>query len=216
MRVVLKEDVLIVVPDGDDESAALDAFAERRGERVFRLGHSGKGIQFFDIGPEDAVRNRPINITSRTPAPLNLIANFAHATFDLDGRSYASVEGFWQSLKVADPKARARIAALHGSSAKRATAGIEPQERFEYDGTLIHTGTWDHWQLMRRACAAKFEQNEAPRLALLSTGDRPLMHRVKRDSHTIPGVVMADIWMRIRARLRDRAIAPEAEERPEA
>ncbi len=57
--------------------------------------------------------------------------------------------------------------------------------------------------LMRRACAAKFSQNESAREALLSTGDRPLTHKIKRDSQTIPGVIMADIWMRIRTRLRE-------------
>ena len=42
----------------------------------------------------------------------------------------------------------------------------------------------------------------AAREALLSTGTRPLMHRMRRDSKTIPGVIMADIWMRLRERLR--------------
>ncbi len=65
MRVVLKDGLLIVVPEDDDESAVLNAFGERHGERLFRLAHSGKGAQFFDVGPEDIVRNRPINITSQ-------------------------------------------------------------------------------------------------------------------------------------------------------
>jgi hypothetical protein len=64
---------------------------------------------------------------------------------------------------------------------------------------------------MRAACHAKFTQNDRARRALLSTGDRPLTHRMKRDSETIPGVVMADVWMRIRARLRG---AREAKESP--
>jgi len=221
MRVVLKDGLLIVVPDDDDESAALDAFGERHGERLFRLAHSGKGVQLFDVGPEDIVRNRAINITSRAPAPLNLIANFARAPFELDGRFYASVEGFWQSLKFADPGERARVGALYGSEAKRASAGVEAPESFDYDGVVIRTGTWDHWMLMRRACSAKFSQNETARLALLSTGDRPLTHKVKRDSHTIPGVIMADIWMRVRAQLRDGSVLkaepdPHPEEQPEA
>ena len=40
---------------------------------------------------------------------------------------------------------------------------------------------------------AKFEQSEAAQTALLSTGMRPLVHQMRRDSRTIPGVVMADI-----------------------
>jgi predicted NAD-dependent protein-ADP-ribosyltransferase YbiA (DUF1768 family) len=54
---------------------------------------------------------------------------------------------------------------------------------------------------MKQACRAKFTQNAEARAALLSTGERPLTHRVRRDSATIPGVIMADIWTRIRATL---------------
>ncbi len=58
-----------------------------------------------------------------------------------------------------------------------------------------------HWQLMRRASFAKFEQNEAPREALLATRGRPLTHKVRRDSRSIPGVIMASIWMEVRKSL---------------
>jgi predicted NAD-dependent protein-ADP-ribosyltransferase YbiA (DUF1768 family) len=58
---------------------------------------------------------------------------------------------------------------------------------------------------MERACAAKFEQNGAARRALLSTGTRPLEHRMRRDSRTIPGAIMAEIWMRLRDRLAKMA-----------
>ena len=37
------------------------------------------------------------------------------------------------------------------------------------------------------------------------TGERPLSHRTRPDSRTIPGVILAEIWMRLRSRLRDRA-----------
>ena len=58
---------------------------------------------------------------------------------------------------------------------------------------------------MRRACEAKFAQHEGARTALLNTGERWLTHRTRKDSRTIPGAIMADIWMRIRARLHDEA-----------
>jgi hypothetical protein len=65
------------------------------------------------------------------------------------------------------------------------------------------------WRMQARdmaaACRAKFEQNEAARRALLATGTRPLEHRVKPDSRTIPGAIMAQIWMRIRDDLQQRA-----------
>jgi predicted NAD-dependent protein-ADP-ribosyltransferase YbiA (DUF1768 family) len=64
---------------------------------------------------------------------------------------------------------------------------------------------------MERACRAKFEQNAEARAALLATGDRPLTHVVRRDSTTIPGVIMAQIWMRIRKRTRSAQSRKEAE-----
>jgi hypothetical protein len=45
---------------------------------------------------------------------------------------------------------------------------------------------------------AKFQQNDLARTALVATGNRPLVHQVRRDSKTIPGVIMAEIWMKIR------------------
>lgn len=72
----------------------------------------------------------------------------------------------------------------------------------DFQGARIIPGGPDHWRLMEMACRAKFTQNADARMALLATGTRPLIHRVRRDSRMIPGVVMADIWMRIRHGLR--------------
>jgi predicted NAD-dependent protein-ADP-ribosyltransferase YbiA (DUF1768 family) len=57
---------------------------------------------------------------------------------------------------------------------------------------------------MTRACRAKFTQHAEAMAALLGTGERPLVHRMRRDSRTIPGAVMAEIWMKLRAELRAR------------
>jgi hypothetical protein len=62
---------------------------------------------------------------------------------------------------------------------------------------------------MDRACRAKFTQNWEARSALLATGGRPLVHRMRRDSRTIPGVIMADIWMRIRSSLANAPREPD-------
>jgi hypothetical protein len=71
-----------------------------------------------------------------------------------------------------------------------------------YGGNEIPVGAYEHWQLTRRACRAKFGQSADPRNALLGTGERPLIHVVKHDSRTIPGVIMASIWMALRKSLR--------------
>ena len=57
---------------------------------------------------------------------------------------------------------------------------------------------------MTAACWAKFTLHREAHQALLATGDRPLEHRTRRDSRNIPGVIMADIWMKIRRGLVKR------------
>lgn|SRR5215831_4189258 len=57
----------------------------------------------------------------------------------------------------------------------------------------IAVGTAAHWQLMENACQAKFDQNAEVRAVLLATGKRPLMHVVRCDSKTLPGVIMPRI-----------------------
>jgi hypothetical protein len=76
--------------------------------------------------------------------------------------------------------------------------GLGEVDEFVYEGATCAVGGHGHRSLMLEACRAKFNQNAEARQALLATGNRPLMHRVRRDSKTIPGVAMAEIWMRIR------------------
>ena len=73
-----------------------------------------------------------------------------------------------------------------------------PADVLLFESRAVRVGTFDHWSLMEQACRAKFEQHAAARAALLATAPRPLAHKMRRDSRTIPAVIMAEIWMRIR------------------
>lgn len=174
------------------------------GGHVFKLhAATDRGVAFSPLGPEDQARRASLNIVHAMDPRFAPISNLAHTPFVLDGAGYASVEGFWQGLKTADPKQRRVIAKLAGPEAKAAGDALGQPTEFEYGGARIAAGSPEHWALMQAACMAKFQQNEAARMALLATGERWLMHRVRRDSRTIPGAIMADIWMRIRDRLQD-------------
>jgi predicted NAD-dependent protein-ADP-ribosyltransferase YbiA (DUF1768 family) len=205
MRVLLKDGLIVLAPEGEEDAASLRALAGDAADHVFHLVPQGTdGIALHDLGPRAEACAEPINIHSGiADERLRLIGNFAATPFELDGLAYASVEGFWQSLKYPDEAERRRVAALHGLEAKQAGDAATPQDVVIYQGCAIPFGRPPHWALMERACQAKFEQNEPARLALLSTRTRPLQHRVRPDSQTIPGVIMADIWMRIRAKLRE-------------
>jgi len=204
MHVRLRKDLLVVSP-GETGPEKLAGWLRAHGGQVFRLRNVGGAAVFHAIGPEDEACRKPINISSRSPMPLRLASNFAHTPFVLDDKDYASVEGFWQGLKFPQAADRLRLASLHGDEARDAGLSAAAADAFDYAGRLIRTGTFEHWQLMERACVAKFEQNPAARDALLSTGRRPITHRVTPDSRNIPGAIMAEIWTRIREQFRKGA-----------
>ena len=205
MNVIVRFDdgKLTLLAESEAEREQLQVWSAAATDRLFALGNaSADTLAFGDAGAVADVRRLPINITfDHTPMPLQLISNLAETPFVLDGRRFTSIEGFWQGLKFADEAKRSEIAALAGHPAKSAGHKAAARDVITYAGRDIRVGTIDHWALMERACAAKFEQCEPARVALLSTGTRPLEHRVPTDSRTIPGVIMADIWMRLRSRL---------------
>jgi predicted NAD-dependent protein-ADP-ribosyltransferase YbiA (DUF1768 family) len=203
MHAQFKPGRLIVTVNQDSERTELADFKALHAGEVFVLQEdAGTGVCFAALGPRDAVCRTPINVHSGNPdSRIAIIANLAPTPLTLDGVRYACVEAFWQSLRF-PAEERPHIAALDGPAAKRASLGQPYGTHVHYRGRAIPVGTWAHWQLMRRACRAKFEQNDAARAALLATGNRPLEHRVARDSKTIPGVIMAEIWMKLRARFR--------------
>jgi predicted NAD-dependent protein-ADP-ribosyltransferase YbiA (DUF1768 family) len=207
MMVRLRDGMLVVTPEeGETPAEWLEAHAGQ----VFRLHALDDGsAQLQSLGPEAEACRVPINVTSQSPEPLRLVSNFAHTPFRLDGQGYESIEGFWQGLKFPDDAERRWLASLYGPAARDAGHLAPAADTFVYGSETVRVGTWDHWQLMEKACRAKFSQHAAAREALLSTGRRPLVHVVEPDSRNIPGVVMAAIWMRIRDRLRGAEGEPE-------
>lgn len=202
MRVILRRGAIVVVPEpGSPDAGQVWTWPGH----AFRADQRGGGLVLTDLGSADDVLAEPINVTSRHPSPgVRLISNFAETPFDLHGQRYASVEGFWQGLRTTDAGERARVAALSGGRAKTAAQALGTPARVQFAGRDVAWASPEHWDLMREACRAKFVQVEEAREALLGTGTRPLVHRMRNDSRSIPGDVMAGIWMGLRAELRVR------------
>jgi predicted NAD-dependent protein-ADP-ribosyltransferase YbiA (DUF1768 family) len=208
MRVLLKHELIVLIPESADETHELETWRVAHDTHVFCAGAmNGHALELHGLGKRVEACREPINVVSNSADPVaRMIGNFATAPFELDGQRYRSVESFWQGLKYSKDSERRRVAELEGA---RARAEGEKQgygPTVSYGGQEIVTGTWAHWQLMEKACRAKFAQNPEAADALLATGCRLLTHLVRRDSKTIPGVIMAAIWMRIRKDLR-RAVA---------
>ncbi len=204
MRVLLKERLIVLIPESAEEVDQATLWRSAHGAHVFQIRDmTGAAMELHDLGERVEACREPLNIVSTSLDPLaRLIGNFATTPFQLDGAWYQSVESFWQGLKFPAARDRRRLSGLEGPRARA------EGERQGYGATISHggreivVGTWPHWMLMAEACRAKFGQNAEARAALLATGERPLTHRVRRDSRTIPGVIMADIWMRIRKEMR--------------
>lgn len=203
MKISFRNNVIGLSAESPEEQAVCALLGAADGH-VFQLhAATDRGVAFSEIGPEDDARRAPLNIVQSIAPRFAAISNLAHTPFELGGERYASIEGFWQGLKRLDPVERRGMAKLWGSEAKERGGGVEQPVEFVYEGIMIGAGSPEHWALMRAACEAKFTQHDEARIALLATGERWLTHKVRKDSRTIPGVIMADIWMRIRAGLQD-------------
>lgn len=192
---------LALLPQGNGERDAIADWLREHGEHVFAiLPEQWNSLTLTSLGRRSDWQGlEPLNIVyDKTPEPFNLISNLAPTPFFMDGAHYASVEGFWQGLKFPDDNDRTRIGGLDRHSARKSGEKAKKVDLIVYSGHDIRVGTYDHWQLMERACRAKFLQHQPARQALIDTGTRLLTHKVARDSRTIPGVIMADVWMRLR------------------
>jgi predicted NAD-dependent protein-ADP-ribosyltransferase YbiA (DUF1768 family) len=202
MRALVKDEQVVVIPDGESEREAVEARLAGWDGHAFNGRRSGGALVLTHLGPFDDVFRTPLNVTSFHQDPaVRLISNFAPTAFELDGEAYASVEGFWQSLKATHRDDRVRIAGLSGGEARAAGQALDPPACVSFRGQYLRWGRPEHWDLMRLACRAKFTQVADARAALLATGQRPLTHRMRRDSRSIPGVIMAGIWRQLRDEL---------------
>src|SRR4051794_29782664 len=104
MKVILKEKLIVLVPETATEEGALAVCkAGMDGHVALFCSNSGAGISLHDLGTREVAFNEPINVSSRSADPaIRLIGNFAPTPFEMDGRHYQSVESFWQGLKFED------------------------------------------------------------------------------------------------------------------
>lgn len=123
------------------------------------------------------IEERPVNVGSKSANPAeSQMSNFEHSPFVLDGRSFASVEGFYVWLKWSgDPAKQAVAQTLSGSQAK-AFGRPSKATTAEYDGTTIQLGSPEHHALLKRAIQAKLEQHPDIARNFVATYPRPIIH----------------------------------------
>jgi predicted NAD-dependent protein-ADP-ribosyltransferase YbiA (DUF1768 family) len=122
----------------------------------------------------------PFNVWSRSEEEAGqLMSNFAHTPFELDGVAYASIEGFYVSLLFLDPARRLKLAGLYGLVVSR--MGKKSKIRRDklktcYTGEWFDLGSEPHLRLVKRALRAKLEAHPDIARAFVATMPRPIVH----------------------------------------
>jgi predicted NAD-dependent protein-ADP-ribosyltransferase YbiA (DUF1768 family) len=158
----------------------------------------------WEITPDAAGRGEVI-LSKRTE--LGVFSNFAATPFVLDGRRYASVEGFWQAMYFPEGSdERAAVEQLSGFAAKNAGKNAKDHHSASYGGRRFDPqGSEEdrrfHLEIVERATRAKIDQNPAARELLRRTGDLVLRPDHHQAADATPAHHYFEILMRIRAEL---------------
>lgn len=156
---------------------------------------------------------------------LGILSNFAPTPFIFHGKSYASLEGFWQMMKYPkganDPRAKAsgiewkytreQVAQMVSFEAKRAgDLGEANMKQMGIDWVSFEGKHFpyksaergEHYQLIVAAMREKAKQNPEVKKILLSTGDLILKPDHHQEMNAPAEWRYFEVWMEIRSELR--------------
>lgn len=186
-----------------------------------------EGAPAWEILPQDA---GPGEVILSKRNELGILSNFAPTPFTMDKVNYASVEGFWQSLKYPESENDERLKDPHVVW-KFTRAQVQNMTAFEAKdaGNLANANmkqlgiTWvtyqgkkinylenskgAFYQLVFRAMGLKLEQNAEVKNILLMTGDLVLKPDHKQSGTEAPAWKYFDIWMEYRDKLQESKIS---------
>lgn len=175
----------------------------------------------WEILPQDA---KPGEVILSKRTELGIFSNFGSTPFVLEGKTFASVEGLWQSLKYPDPEiqddprsqiaewpfTRKEVEAMVGSRAKNAgnlankiyakyaLKEVSWGEQF-FDYVDHSTGSAFHYELIKSALLAKLDQNLELWDLLLKTECLTLKPDHKMGENDPPSYRYFEIYMRLRS-----------------
>lgn len=175
----------------------------------------------WEILPQDA---KPGEVILSKRTELGIFSNFGATPFVLEGKTFASVEGLWQSLKYPDPEiqndprsqitewpfTRKEVEAMVGSEAKSAghfankiyakyaLKNVSWGEHF-FDYVDHGPGSAFHYDLIKSALRAKLDQNPGLWDLLLKTECLILKPDHKMGENDPSSYRYFEIFMRLRS-----------------
>jgi predicted NAD-dependent protein-ADP-ribosyltransferase YbiA (DUF1768 family) len=176
----------------------------------------------WEILPQEA---KPGEVVLSKRNELGILSNFAATPFELDGKRYASVEGFWQMMlypenryderstaeRVGWYRTRDQVAQLTGFEAKAAgTLAEENMKKLGIDWVTYNGKRFpyrsakpgEHYKFIVAAMRAKLEQNPEVKRVLLATGDLILRPDHHGEENPPPEWKYYEIWMQLRNEIR--------------
>jgi hypothetical protein len=123
-----------------------------------------------------------LDIRAKAPFPGGALSNFAPNAFALDSVACASMEGFLQSLKIADPAEQRHVCTLVGPEAQSVGQRYAwgTTRTLWWRGEPIDRLSDAYQTLLDRAYQALFEQSKNFRDALEASGSARLTHTLGR------------------------------------
>jgi hypothetical protein len=119
---------------------------------------------------------KPLNIWSRSDEEIGqLMSNFSHTPFVLDGVEFASIEAFYVWLLLPEGSKKDKVCSRWAMWAKREFPTLKP-EQIVYRGESMLLGGDAHLHLIKRALRAKLEAHPTIARAFVATRPRPLIH----------------------------------------
>ena len=102
MLVLLKDDVIVLIPESPAETREPEGWSATHEAHVFCVGSLNRyALELHGLGERNEACREPINVVSNSPDSLvRMISNFATTPFELDGQRYQSVESFGQGSQV--------------------------------------------------------------------------------------------------------------------
>jgi predicted NAD-dependent protein-ADP-ribosyltransferase YbiA (DUF1768 family) len=153
-----------------------------------------------------------LDIKAKAPYPTGALSNFAPHAFKFDGIFCASMEGFLQSLKIADMAEQERVCGLGGPAAQSVGR--------KYDWTVTGTLWWrglshdrlsqGYQELLDRAYQALFDQSNKFRDALVASGEARLTHSLGKSDPCLTILTVDELCSRLE-RLRSAEQASRRE-----
>ena len=121
-----------------------------------------------------------MEIRSNYPYPSNILSNFGHNRFILDGVTIESMEGFLQAMKDPDITRQLNVCKLWGYNAKKAGFNINwyAKQEMYWQGVAYKRSGSEYANLIKRAYTTLADTNESFAKALLITGDTLLQHNM--------------------------------------